>query len=96
MSVYQGLQTPARRRILVVDDEPQIRDMITRALEAVGYEIDTAADGAAGLRLALADDYHLVILDLVMPVADGRQVRPGSGASARTSPCSRCPACPMS
>lgn len=74
MSVYQGLQTPARRRILVVDDEPQIRDMITRALEAVGYEIDTAADGAAGLRLALAGDYHLVILDLVMPVANGRQV----------------------
>ena len=74
MSVYPGLQSPARRRILVVDDEPQIRHMITRALAAVGYEIDTAADGAAGLEQALAGDYHLVILDLVMPAADGREV----------------------
>jgi two-component system, OmpR family, response regulator len=64
----------ARRRVLVVDDEPQIRDMVIRALEGAGYTIDSAANGRAGLELALAGDYQLVILDLVMPHADGRQV----------------------
>jgi len=63
-----------RHRILIVEDEPQIRDMIARALAGVGYEIDSAADGIAGLQLALAQEYHLVILDLVMPLADGREV----------------------
>jgi two-component system, OmpR family, response regulator len=63
-----------RHRILVVDDEPYIRDVISRALTAVGYQIDCAQDGAAGLRQALTGDYQLVILDLVMPAADGREV----------------------
>lgn len=63
-----------RHRILVVDDEPHIRDMISRALTAAGYQIDGAEDGADGLRQALAGDYQLVILDLVMPIADGREV----------------------
>ena len=63
-----------RPRILVVDDEPHIRELVTRALTAVGYEIDAAADGAAGLELARTGAYQLVILDLVMPLADGREV----------------------
>ena len=45
-----------------------------RALEGAGYTMDCAANGAAGLEHALAGDYQLVILDLVMPQADGRQV----------------------
>jgi DNA-binding response OmpR family regulator len=65
---------PAGPRILVVDDEPEIRDFIIRALSAAGYAIDFACDGAAGLRLALTGEYHLVILDLVMPEMDGRQM----------------------
>jgi two-component system OmpR family response regulator len=63
-----------QRQILVVDDEPQIRGMVMRALQGAGYAIDSAADGQAGLSLALAGDYQLVILDLVMPHADGRQI----------------------
>jgi two-component system, OmpR family, response regulator len=63
-----------RSRILVVDDEPQIRDLVTRALEAAGYRIDSAPDGATGLALALSGEYQLVILDVVMPAKDGRQV----------------------
>jgi DNA-binding response OmpR family regulator len=61
-------------RVLVVDDEPQIRGMVIRALEGAGYVIDSAADGRAGLSKALAGDYDLVILDLVMPRADGREI----------------------
>ncbi|MBO0808530.1 MAG: response regulator, partial [Actinobacteria bacterium] len=59
-------------RILLVDDEPRIRDFISRALSGAGYAIDCAGGGTEGLRLARAGDYDLVILDLVMPDRDGR------------------------
>jgi DNA-binding response OmpR family regulator len=74
MSISQVATRPVRTRILVVDDEPQIRDMVTRALGAAGYAIDAAADGEEGLTLALSGDYQLVILDILMPAADGRHV----------------------
>jgi two-component system, OmpR family, response regulator len=73
MSAYQAESAQPRHRILVVDDEPTIRGIVIRALAAAGYEIDSAADGATGVQRALAGDYQLVILDLVMPSADGRQ-----------------------
>ena len=61
-------------RILIVDDEPKIRSFIGRALAAAGYATEFADSGAEGLRRALATRYDLVILDLVMPDLDGRQV----------------------
>jgi DNA-binding response OmpR family regulator len=74
MTSYDAVDQPVRPRILVVDDEPQIRDFVVRALEADGYAVDSAADGAAGLRQAEAGGYGLIILDLVMPETDGRTV----------------------
>jgi DNA-binding response OmpR family regulator len=74
MSSNQAQAQLRQQQILVVDDEPQIRGMVMRALHGAGYTIDSAADGQAGLSLALAGDYELVILDLVMPHTDGRQV----------------------
>jgi DNA-binding response OmpR family regulator len=65
---------PLRQRLLVIDDEPSIRSMVVRALQAAGYAIDSADDGESGLDRALAGDYRLVILDLVMPRTDGREV----------------------
>jgi DNA-binding response OmpR family regulator len=71
-------------RILVADDEPAIRSFVGRALNAAGYDADFADDGAMALRVARANHYDLVILDLVMPEVDGRQalrelldIRPG-------------------
>ena len=61
-------------RILIVDDEPKIRSFIGRALSAAGYTTEFADCGTEGLRRALAAYYDLVILDLVMPDLDGRQV----------------------
>ena len=61
-------------RILIVDDEPKICSFIGRALAAAGYATEFADSGAEGLRRALATRYDLVILDLVMPDLDGRQV----------------------
>jgi DNA-binding response OmpR family regulator len=65
---------PHQGRILIVDDEPKIRSFIGRALSAAGYATEFAASGAEGLKLALGGHYDLVILDLVMPDLDGRQV----------------------
>ena len=69
-------QAPGRAgpRILLVEDEPRIRDFITRALVTAGYGVAVAENGTEGLRLALAGDYDLVILDLIMPDIDGRLV----------------------
>jgi two-component system, OmpR family, response regulator len=61
-------------RILIVDDEPKICSFIGRALAAAGYATEFADSGAVGLRRALENRYDLVILDLVMPDLDGRQV----------------------
>src|SRR5246127_3963379 len=66
--------SPTTARILVVDDEPQIREFIARALAAAGYAIDFAGNGRDGLVRATGHDYDLVILDLVMPDMDGREI----------------------
>ena len=74
MTVTSDALLPSRQRILVVDDQPEIRDVVARALSAAGYAIDCSSDGATGLRHAMTGDYQLVILDLVMPETDGRTV----------------------
>jgi two-component system, OmpR family, response regulator len=61
-------------RILIVDDEPKIRSFIGRALTAAGYDTDFAGSGADGLLQAEDGRFDLVILDLVMPDMDGREV----------------------
>ena len=68
------MTVPQPGRILIVDDEPKIRSFIGRALAAAGYATEFADCGAEGLRRALQSRYDLVILDLVMPDLDGRQV----------------------
>jgi DNA-binding response OmpR family regulator len=76
MTTYQAADRSARPRILVVDDEPEIRDFVMRALMADGYGVDAAADGAEALRLVAERGYSLIILDLVMPGTDGRAALP--------------------
>jgi two-component system, OmpR family, response regulator len=74
MTTYQAADRATRPRILVVDDEPEIRDFVFRALVAAGYTVDAAPNGAEGLRQLADRGYALVILDLVMPETDGRAV----------------------
>jgi two-component system, OmpR family, response regulator len=73
-TVHQPGMYPTAARLLVVDDEPQIREFIARALSAAGYAIDFAVNGQEGLSTATGGDYDLVILDLVMPDMDGRVI----------------------
>jgi DNA-binding response OmpR family regulator len=62
--------------VLVVDDEPSIRQVVRRILEAEGFHVEEAPDGESALRLiqARAEPFDLVLTDLAMPLIDGRQV----------------------
>ena len=59
------------RRVLIVDDETAIREMIVLALEMAGYETVEAADGLQALRLIQNQPFDLVLLDWMMPGASG-------------------------
>jgi DNA-binding NtrC family response regulator len=59
------------KRILVVDDEAQIRSMLTQMLEQEGYEVYTAENGEEGFTLVGRHSFDLVITDMIMPVKDG-------------------------
>jgi len=62
------------KKILVVEDERNIVDILTFNLAREGYDTLEAMDGAAGLRLALEQDPDLILLDLMLPKMDGFQV----------------------
>jgi two-component system, OmpR family, response regulator MprA len=61
-------------RILVVDDEPAVRESLGRALRLDGYEVELASDGKEGLAKALAAAPEAVVLDVLMPGLDGIQM----------------------
>ena len=61
-------------RILVVDDEDRIRQLVRMYLERDGFEVDEAENGSEALEKALNNPYALVVLDLMLPVLDGREV----------------------
>jgi DNA-binding response OmpR family regulator len=63
----------ARQRILVVDDDDDIRSLLRELLTRAGYEVDEAGDGRAGLRRLFEAPPALVVLDVSMPELDGFQ-----------------------
>jgi excisionase family DNA binding protein len=63
-----------RPRILVVDDDLSVRDLLEKALKMADYEVDTAGDGPAALDRLRALEYDLLITDLKMPGMDGLSV----------------------
>jgi YesN/AraC family two-component response regulator len=58
-------------RILIIDDEPQIRSMLKLMLERDGYEVAEAPDGIEGIRIYRQNPADLIITDLIMPNKDG-------------------------
>ncbi len=72
---YDGAVSPngngAVRRILVVDDEPMVREVLVTYLEREGYAVDQATDGKAALELAVSAKPDLIVLDVMLPEVDG-------------------------
>ena len=60
--------------ILVIEDEPRILAFVRRGLEAQGFVVDAAGDGATGLRRVSDRHYDLIVLDLLLPGLDGLAV----------------------
>jgi heavy metal response regulator len=58
-------------RILVVEDEKKVASFIKKGLEEEYYSVDTAFDGKEGFRLAISEEYDLIILDVMLPYKDG-------------------------
>jgi two-component system, OmpR family, response regulator RegX3 len=61
-------------RVLVVDDEPAIRDAVGYALRTEGFDVDVVADGEEALDAALGSPYDVVVLDLMLPRMSGTEV----------------------
>jgi len=69
-------------RVLVVDDEPMVREVLARYLQTEGFEVDTAGDGEQALDRFATDTPDLVLLDLMLPRIDGLEVFRRMRASA--------------
>lgn len=70
----------ARRRVLLVEDEPLVRDLVREVLEARGYDVSVASDPEEALRLGAAG-VDLLVTDVVMPGMNGRELADRLAAS---------------
>ena len=68
------MATSASWKIVLIDDEKDIREVMAISLQDAGYDVDTAADGATGLKLCEDNSPQIVITDIRMPGMDGLQV----------------------
>lgn len=72
-AVTSPREEPAMR-VLVVEDEPELLRVLAQSLRETGYAVDVADTGRLGLAKALAWDYDLILLDILLPELDGWQV----------------------
>ncbi len=66
--------TAERRKILVVDDDEAVRNLVQRILEEAGYDVVTASDGQQALEKVSQPGLSLILLDIIMPGLDGFEV----------------------
>ncbi|KPK99198.1 MAG: hypothetical protein AMJ95_00115 [Omnitrophica WOR_2 bacterium SM23_72] len=63
-----------KSRILVIDDEVEVVDLLKKRLEKAGYQVVTATDGPQGFKVAVDEKPDLILLDIIMPDVDGLTV----------------------
>ena len=68
------METGSGRKILIIEDETDVADLLTLNLRKAGYRVSTAADGAGGLQKARDDRPDFIILDLMLPKMSGLEV----------------------
>ena len=68
------MQRMSNEKILVVDDSPTLRNMLSHALKSGGYEVVTAKDGEEALKMLASQSVALILLDVIMPKLNGFQV----------------------
>jgi two-component system OmpR family response regulator len=73
-------------RVLLVEDEPRLAQLLRRGLEEQGYAVDVAGDGAEALWLATETAYDTIVLDVMLPTLDGLQVTRRLRAARRWTP----------
>src|SRR5499433_4459146 len=73
-------------RILLVEDEPRMANVIAKGLREQSYAVDIADDGDAALYQAAINDYDLIVLDVLLPVRDGFEVCRELRARGDTTP----------
>src|SRR5215831_17337488 len=61
-------------RLLVIDDDAELCKLLTRFLVREGFDVTWASSGAAGVESAFADDYAVIVLDVMLPDTDGFDV----------------------
>ncbi|WP_176478971.1 response regulator transcription factor [Mesorhizobium sp. WSM3860] len=71
LSAESGSETIVKARIIVVEDEPDLREAVAEYLGASGYDVATAENASAARSLLEAQPFHLAILDIAMPGEDG-------------------------
>jgi CheY-like chemotaxis protein len=72
-------------KILVVDDEPDIRFLLRHYFELAGHEVSEARDGSAALKLVETSHPDLIVTDLMMPIMGGRELIARLRADAKTA-----------
>ncbi len=73
-------------RVLLVEDEPELRRMLRELLSSEGYQVEEASDGQRGLHLGLTRSYDVLVLDRRLPAMDGLELLTRLRAKGMTSP----------
>ena len=63
-----------QKKVLIIEDDPNIADLVEIHINDLGFELERAEDGSTGLEMALSNDYSIVILDLMLPQLSGLEV----------------------
>ncbi|MEK7610955.1 MAG: response regulator [Patescibacteria group bacterium] len=68
------MSTDTKKRLLIIEDDQDLRELYVEVLRDEGFEVAEAADGQVGLEKAKAGNYDLLLLDIMLPKIDGLQI----------------------